>query len=205
MGEHRMKLLAGAGIIALLVLVVALLSAGPGASASGVSPALAGAPPGLVAIAFQAGEATGIDPNVLLAIAKVETDWGQARNGQPDDLVPPDVRASIDVAALQPGRATMLLLGLAGSRRIGDWVNPQPVGPAQEHAVGFMQFLPSTWRPESVAAPGSPHDPYRPAGAMVTAGSYLHRLETARRAGCRTTCAARWPSTAAAWRTRTRS
>jgi hypothetical protein len=73
-----MKLLAaaGAGILALIVLV-AVQSAGPGASASGVSPALAGAPPGLVAVAFEAGPATGIDPNVLLAIAKVETDWGQ--------------------------------------------------------------------------------------------------------------------------------
>jgi soluble lytic murein transglycosylase-like protein len=65
---------AGAGLLALIVLVVALLSAGPGANASGVSPALAGAPPGLVAVAFKAGEATGIDPNLLLAVARVETD-----------------------------------------------------------------------------------------------------------------------------------
>jgi hypothetical protein len=175
-----MKLLAaaGAGTLALIVLVVALLSAGPGASASGLSPALAAAPQGLVAVAFQAGAATGIDPNVLLAIAKVETDWGQARNGQPDDLVPADILASISVTALQPGGPTMALLGLTGSRRIGDWVNPQPVGPAQEHALGFMQFLPSTWRAEAAAAPGAPRDPYQPAGAMVTAGSYLRRLET---------------------------
>jgi hypothetical protein len=167
---------AGAAILALIVLVVALLSAGPGASASGVSPALASAPPGLVAVAFQAGAVTGIDPNVLLAIAKVETNWGQARNGQPDDLVPADIRADVDVAALQAGGAAATMLRLAGGRRIGDWVNPQPVN--GEHAMGLMQFLPSTWRVEFAAAPGSPHDPYRPADALLTAGSYLHRLET---------------------------
>jgi CHAP domain/Transglycosylase SLT domain len=174
----RLLVAAGAGILALIVLVVALLSAGPGASASGVSPALAGAPQGLVAVAFQSGPATGIDPNVLLAIAKVETDWGQAQNGQPDDLVPADIQAHVDVAALEPGGATVSLLGLTGGRRIGDWVNPQPVGPAQEHAMGFMQFLPSMWRVESVAAAGGPRDPYKPADALLTAGSYLHRLET---------------------------
>jgi hypothetical protein len=167
-----------AGVVALVVLAVALLSGGPGASASGVSPALAGAPQGLVAVAFQAGPATGIDPNVLLAIAKIETGWGQARNGQPDDLVPADIRAKIDPAALAAGGATATLLGLAGGRRIGDWVNPQPVGSAQEHAMGFMQFLPSTWRVEAAAAAGRPQDPYRPLDALVTAGSYLHRLET---------------------------
>jgi hypothetical protein len=85
---------------------------------------------------------------------------------------------NIDAAALQPGGATATMLGLKDGRRIGDWVNPQPVGPAQEHAMGFMQFLPSTWRVELVAAPGRPQDPYRPLDAMVTAGSYLHRLET---------------------------
>jgi hypothetical protein len=166
---------AGAAILALIVLVVALLSAGPGASASGLSPAQAGAPQGLVAVAFQASEATGIDANVLLAIAKVETDWGQARNGQPDDLVPPDIRASVDAAALQPGGATATMLRLAGGRRIGDWVNPQSVN--GEHAMGLMQFLPSTWRVESATAPGAPRDPYQPAAAMVVAGSYLQRLE----------------------------
>jgi CHAP domain/Transglycosylase SLT domain len=173
-----MKLLAaaGAGILALVVLVVALLSAGPGASASGLSPALAGAPPGLVQVAFQAGPATAIDPNVLLAIAKVETNWGQAQNGLPDDLVPPDIRAGIDAAALQPGGATATMLALKDGRRIGDWVNPQPVN--GEHAMGLMQFLPSTWRVEAAAAPGGPRDPYQPVAAMVAAGSYLHRLET---------------------------
>lgn len=35
-----------------------------------------------------------------------------------------------------------------GGRRIGDWVNPQPVG--AEDAKGFMQLLPST------CAPGPP-------------------------------------------------
>jgi hypothetical protein len=166
-----MKLLAaaGAGTLALIVLVVALQAAGSGATASGLSPALAGAPPGLVAVAFRAGQATGIDPNVLLAIAKVETDWGQARNGQPDDLVPANIRADVDAAALQAGGATVTMLGLKDGRRTGDWVNPQSVN--GEQAMGLMQFLPSTWRVEAAAAPGRPRDPYQPADAMVTAGS----------------------------------
>jgi hypothetical protein len=167
-------LLAGA----MTFLVPTVLSSPASGAGFALSGALAGAPKGLVATAVQAGRLTQHNPNVLLAIAKVETGWGTARNGQPDDLVPADLQAHVDVAALQPAGATMSLLGLTGGRRIGDWVNPQPVGPAQEHAMGFMQFLPSTWRTEAAAAPGHPHDPYQPADALVTAGSYLHRLET---------------------------
>jgi CHAP domain len=120
---------------------------------------------------------------VLLAIAKVECDDGRCGTGQPDDLVPDDVRAHVDAAALQPGGATAALLGLADGRRIGDWVNPQPVG--AEHAMGLMQFLPSTWRGEAAVAPGQAQDPYRPLDAMLTAGSYLHRLETGAAGGQR--------------------
>jgi hypothetical protein len=168
-------LLAGAaGLLALVILAPALLATGNG-SASSLSPALADAPPALVPLAFQAGAATGIDPNVLLAIAKIETDWGRARQAQPDDLVPADIRTAIDATALQPGGATAQLLGLPDGRHIGDWINPQPVG--AEHAMGFMQFLPSTWRTEAAAAPGAPRDPYRPLDAMTVAGSYLRRIE----------------------------
>jgi hypothetical protein len=167
-------LAAAAGILALVILAPALLATGNG-SAGALSPALADAPPALVPLAFQAGATTGIDGNVLLAIANIETDWGRARQAQPDDLVPADIRASIDAAALQPGGATAQLLGLPDGRRIGDWVNPTPVG--AEHAMGFMQFLPSTWRMEAAAAPGAPRDPYRPLDAMTVAGSYLRRIE----------------------------
>ncbi len=174
-----MRKLALAGAIfvigAVTFLVPTVLSSPTSGAGFALSSALAGAPKGLVAIAVQAGRLTQQDPNVLLAIARVETEWGQAQNGQPDDLVPADIQAHVDLAALQPGGATATLLGLAGGRRIGDWVNPQPVG--DEHAVGFMQFLPSTWRVEAAAAPGRPQDPYRPLDAMVTAGSYLARLQ----------------------------
>jgi len=54
---------------------------------------------------------------VLLAIAKVETDPGQAHNGQPDDLAPADIRADVDVAALRPGGSTATMLGLKDGRR----------------------------------------------------------------------------------------
>ena len=60
---------------------------------------------------------TGIDPNVLLAIVKVETDWGRAREGQPDELVPADIRANVDAAALQSGGTTAVLLGPASLAR----------------------------------------------------------------------------------------
>ena len=167
-------LAAAAAILALVILAPALLSFGS-PSASGLSPQLADAPPGLVPLALQAGAATGIAGNVLLAIAKVETDWGRARQAQPDDLVPADIRAAVDAAALQPDGTTAQLLGLPDGRRIGDWVNPSPVG--TEHAMGFVQFLPSTWRAEAAEAPGGPRDPYRPLDAMTVVGSYLHRIE----------------------------
>jgi hypothetical protein len=57
--------------------------------------------------------------NVLLAIAKVECDYGRCRTGQQDDLVPDEVRAHVDTAALQPGGATAALLGLPDGRRSG--------------------------------------------------------------------------------------
>ncbi len=34
-----------------------------------------------MSVAFQAGQLTGIDANVLLAIAKVESDYGRSRGG----------------------------------------------------------------------------------------------------------------------------
>ncbi len=172
------KLALAAAVIligAVTFLVPTVLSSPASGAGFALSSALAGAPKGLVAIAVQAGRLTQQDPNALLAIARVETEWGQAQNGQPDDLVPADIQAHVDLAALQPGGATAALVALAGGRRLGDWVNPQPVG--AQHAMGFMQFLPSTWRFEAAAAPGRPQDPYRPLDATVTAGSYLARLQ----------------------------
>ncbi len=86
-----------------------------------------------------------------------------------------DIRATIDAAALQPGGATASVLGLPDGARIGGWINPKPVG--VEHAMGFRQLLPSTWRTDAAAAPGRPRDPYCSVDAMVVASSYLHRIE----------------------------
>jgi hypothetical protein len=137
----------------------------------------AGAPSALVLVARHASVLTGADPAVLLAISEVECDFGRCRAGQSDTLVPTDVRSRVDQAALRPGGATASLLGIADGRRIGDWVDPVSVVGGQ-HAMGFMQFLPSTWRHEAPLAPGRPRDPYRPIDAMVTAGSYLARLQS---------------------------
>jgi hypothetical protein len=68
-----LAVLAAAGILALVILAPVLFSFG-GSNASGLSPQVADAPTGLVPLAFQAGAMTGIDGNVLLAVAKVETD-----------------------------------------------------------------------------------------------------------------------------------
>ena len=135
----------------------------------------AGPPAQLVAVARQASSLTGVDAAVLLGISEVECDFGRCRSGQPDVMVPADVRSHVDTAALQPGGETVKLLGISDGRRIGDWVDPIAV--AGQHAMGFMQFLPSTWRHESRLAPGQPRDPYRPYDSMVTAGSYLARLQ----------------------------
>jgi len=154
-----------------------------GAAAPQIAPAarraggaLAAAPAGLVAVADEAGRLTGVDADVLLAISEVECDFGRCQAGLPDALVPADLRSRVDVAALRPGGRTVQLLGIAGGRRIGDWVNRAAVAGGQ-HAMGFMQFLPSTWRREAPLAPGRPRDPYRPLDSMVVAGSYLVRLE----------------------------
>jgi membrane-bound lytic murein transglycosylase B len=152
--------------------------AGPSAPApNAATTAPAGAPSPLVAVARRAGRLTGADPAVLLAISEVECNFGRCRAGQPDAMVPADVRGHVDRAALQPGGATATLLGISDGRRIGDWVDPIPVAGGQ-HAMGFMQFLPSTWRQEAPLAPGRPRDPYQPMDAMVAAGSYLARLQS---------------------------
>jgi hypothetical protein len=108
---------------------------------------------------------TGIDPNVLLAIAKVETDWGRARQGQPDALEPADIRAGIDATALQPDAATIALLGLPDGRRIGVWVNLHAIGPAQEHAIGNAIDLYGVAAAEGFQVSGQPV-----AGSMVVYG-----------------------------------
>lgn len=147
-----------------------------GAVAAPAPTAVPGAPASLIPVAQDAGRLTGVDSGILLAISRVECDYGQCRTGQPDTLVPADVRGRIDAAKLGTGGETAQLLGLDGGRRVGDWVNPMPVAGGQ-HAMGFMQFLPSTWRQEARLAPGRPRDPYRPYDSMVTAGSYLARLQ----------------------------
>jgi membrane-bound lytic murein transglycosylase B len=166
-------LLAGAAAPRLLGTSVSTSAAAASVEARPLPP---GAPAGLIGVARRAGQATGVDPAVLLAISEVECTFGRCRAGQSDALVPADLRSQVDRDKLLPGGETYRLLGLTGGRRIGDWVNPIPVAGGQ-HAMGFMQFLPTTWRQEAALAPGRPRDPYLPYDSMVTAGSYLARLQ----------------------------
>lgn len=168
--------LGGVVLLGLLILVVVVLGQRvvAGTPSGG---ALADAPTHLVSVARDAGAVTGVDPNVLLAVSKVECNFGRCRSGQPDSLVPADLRSHIDLVALKPGGSTAVMLGILDGRRIGDWVNPRPVAGGQ-HAMGFMQFLPTTWREQVSAAPKRPSDPYKPYDSMVVAGSYLNRLQS---------------------------
>lgn len=104
----KLACLAAAALLAPVTLAPALLSF-DSSSAPGLGPQLADAPPGQ--LPFQAGALTGIDDYVLLAGGKVETGWRRAREGQPDEPVPADVRADVDTATLQPMGATAQLLG----------------------------------------------------------------------------------------------
>jgi len=174
--------LGGVVLLGLLILVVVVgqrVVAGTPTSSQ-----LSDAPSQLVSTAREAGDLTGVDPNVLLAVSKVECNFGRCRSGQPDSLVPADLRSHVDLVALKPGGSTAMMLGLGEGRRIGDWVNPRPVAGGQ-HAMGFMQFLPTTWREEASAAPRRPSDPYKPYDSMVVAGSYLSRLQSSAEDGKR--------------------
>lgn len=136
------------------------------------------APPGLVPAAELAAAGTTIPATVLLAVACVETGYGRADNDASlEQLLPPDILEAVDGSRLDRGGATMLALGLE-RRTLGSWVNPAPVTTEHgvEHAMGFMQFLPSTWRSQAAGAErlvGHRPDPYEPGDAMTVAGSYL--------------------------------
>src|SRR2546428_10354802 len=97
-GTRRLVTAFVVGLLGLLM-VPLLLSSTPTTN----SLAMAGVPPGLVQDALQASQLTGIDAAVLVAIARKETNLGQARTEQPDELVPADIRANVDAAALRPG------------------------------------------------------------------------------------------------------
>jgi hypothetical protein len=130
--------------------------------------------------ARQAAQRTGVDELVLLAVTYGETRWGQAQAGVPDDQAQAwlgDLAFAVDEAALAPGGPVAVQVGRPAGVTLGDWVDPVPVG--AEHAVGFAQFLPSTWRRTAAAHArpgGGVWDPYRPLDAMTLAGYYLATL-----------------------------
>lgn len=167
------------------VLAVPLLFAGsPGASVSacGGTGSIDGqpVPPGVEAAARAAAQRTGMDELVLLAVTYRETRWGQARAGVSDEQALAwlgDLAAAIDGLALGPGGAVAAVVGRPAGVALGDWVDPIAVD--AEHAVGFAQFLPSTWRRLAAANPrpgGTAWDPYSPLDALTLAGRYLAEL-----------------------------
>ena len=137
-------------------------------------------PAGVEAAARQAAHLTGVDELVLLAVTFGETHWGQARAGVPDDQAAAwlgGLAENVDVAALGPGGVVATLVDRPDGVHLGDWADPVPVN--GEHALGFAQFLPSTWI--GVAATharpgGGAWDPYSPPDALTLAGYYLAGL-----------------------------
>ncbi|HSR24217.1 MAG TPA: hypothetical protein VLW53_11750 [Candidatus Eisenbacteria bacterium] len=175
--------LALAGIPSLVILAPALLSFGS-SSASGLSPQLADAPTGLVPHAFQVGAMTGIDANVLLAIAKVETDWGRARQGQLDELVPADVAPASTRPRSSPTarRRPCSACPTAAASAIGGPVAGRRRARHGLHAVPALHL--AHWRQHRVRQPGARsrraghHDvapPGRAAPSIRPAGSSASR------------------------------
>jgi hypothetical protein len=165
-----------------LLAVPLLFAARPAAGACGGSGSIDGTPlpAGVELAASQAAQQTGVDELVLLAVAYGETRWGQAQAGVPDDLALAwlgDLAPSVDRAALGHGGSVAASVERPGGIRLGDWADPVPVG--TEHAIGFAQFLPSTWRKVAAAhphpGPGA-WDPYSPLDALTLAGFYLKTL-----------------------------
>ena len=172
------------GAIAVTLVVVPLMFfAGP--PATGACPGSGSiegrtVPPGVELAARQAARQTGVDEFALLAVTFRETGWGQADRGLPDDQVIAwlgDVASAVDRNALGAGGPVAVLVGRREGVRLGDWANPEPVG--AEHAIGFAQFLPSTWRRIAAQHPragGGVWDPYSPPDALTLAGYYLSDL-----------------------------
>jgi murein DD-endopeptidase MepM/ murein hydrolase activator NlpD len=185
-----MKLLALAGasltVMAGALMTVPLLFGGQPATVAATACGGTGSidghaiPPGVETAARVAAARTGVDELVLLAVTYRETHWGQAAAGVPDDQALGwlgDLAADVDRAALAPGGASAMLVGRKGGVALGDWADPVPVG--GQHALGFAQFLPSTWRAVAAAHPrpgGGAWDPYSPPDALTLAGYYLATL-----------------------------
>jgi murein DD-endopeptidase MepM/ murein hydrolase activator NlpD len=137
-------------------------------------------PPGVETAARTAAARTSMDELVLLAVTYRETRWGQAAAGVPDEQALAwldDLAVDVDRAALGPGEDSAVLVGRPAGVALGDWVDPIPVD--TEHALGFAQLLPSTWRAVSAAHPrpgGGAWDPYSPLDALTLAGYYLVAL-----------------------------
>src|SRR5437660_5514213 len=184
-----MKLLAVAGgsvaaMAGTLVAVPLLFSGQPSAqrSACGGTGTIDGhaVRSGVETAARLAATRTGVDELVLLAVTYRETHWGEAAAGVPDEQALAwlgDLAADVDRVALAPGGASAVLVGRPAGVALGDWADPIPV--AGEHALGFAQFLPSTWRAVAAVHPrpgGGAWDPYAPPDALTLAGYYLASL-----------------------------
>jgi murein DD-endopeptidase MepM/ murein hydrolase activator NlpD len=174
--------LAATGLALLMVPLLIFQGNQAGAAGCGGTGSILGStvPAGVEAAARQAAQQTGVDELVLLAVMYGETHWGQARAGVPDDQARAwlgDLADTVDIAALAPGGAVAVTVGRSDGVHLGDWADPIPVG--AEHALGFAQFLPSTWRRVAAAHPrsgGGAWDPYAPADALTMAGYYLAAL-----------------------------
>lgn len=172
------------GVIAgVIVAPLLLLSSSGSCAAAGGSGSIAGrAVPGAVAgWAAQASSTTGVDVKVLVAQTYVESAWGSAQHGLPDSTVHAwsgGLDADADRGLLAPGGATAVGLGRPQGIQLSDWINSATAG-GGEHAVGFAQFIPSTWRAYTGKHPkpdGGHWDPWNPLDAMTLEGYYMGEI-----------------------------
>jgi surface antigen len=137
--------------------------------------------PQMEAWAAQAAQRTGVDEVLLLAMAYGETHWGQAARGIGQATAAAGLQgrdSDVDPAELAPAGEVAAALDRPQGINLGDWVNPVPVA-GGEHAMGFAQFIPSTWRSTAGAHPkdgGGRWDPYNPLDALTLAGYYFQHI-----------------------------
>ena len=160
-----MKLLAALCLSALTAVfgTAALATGGMGSSSPPSAVAIAEIPPSLLPV-YQRGAATcdGLPWQVLAAIGYLESRHAAGRaDPRTGDVNPPITGAPLD--------------GNGGRARIADASSPD----GWMHALGPMQFLPTTWRTWARLAPGRPAgtvpSPQNAWDSIYTAAAYLCR------------------------------
>jgi hypothetical protein len=140
----------------------------------------------LISDANSASNSTGVSAADLLKVTCVETAWGRAQYAYPGAAEAVDYALHngmplMDSNKIAPGEKTAVELGLTDGRVLTNWTGGPISGGGVEQAIGFAQFLPTTWSGYAATAllgnllDHTP-DPYVPFDAMTLTGMYLNQL-----------------------------